>query len=131
MQVFVPAGSVLVNVNNLQRTPVILDEETHTTFVSRVNVPYDEGERFQFEYETPPLISRVGEYDHYRLLIQKQPGTFSEAVSIQVSLPAGARVISTSPEPLARYELDRLVLDFRIFLTTDQWLEIIYQDPSE
>lgn len=131
MQVFVPAESMLVDVNNLPQAPDIVESETHTAFVSRVTIPYDGGERFRFEYETVPLVGRVGEYAHYRLLIQKQPGTINEAVMIQVSLPPGATLISASPKPLAAYQLDQPVFDFRLNLITDQWLEIIYQDSSQ
>jgi len=130
LQVFVPEDSILMDISNLRQTPDIVSDEGTTTFVSRVNVPFDEGERFQFEYTTPPLIGTVGPYNHYRLLLQKQPGTINDPVSVQVSLPLGAQVIRTSPEPSASYELDRLVFDFRVDLLTDQWLEIIYQDPQ-
>lgn len=129
LQVFVPTDSTFVDFNNLQQPPDVITEADMTAFVSRVNVPYDGGERFQFEYTTPPLIGTVGPYNHYRLLLQKQPGTINEPVSVQIRLPLGAQVIRTSPEPLASYELDRLVYDFRVDLNTDQWLEIIYQDP--
>jgi hypothetical protein len=129
MQVFVPTESILVDINNLPQTPEIVQDDTHTVFISRVNVPYDGSERFQFEYETLPLLGRVGEYAQYRLLLQKQPGMSNETVNVQVSLPPGATLISSSLEPLATYQLEQLVLDFRIDLVTDQWLDIIYQDP--
>jgi hypothetical protein len=132
MQVFVPAHSILVDSDNLSQTPDIVDDAAHTVFVSRINVPYDQGQRVQFSYDTPPLVGQIGQYAHYRLLAQKQPGTIGESVLVQVSLPPGAQIISASPEPLASYELDQPVLDFRLDLTTDQWLEIIYQDaPGE
>jgi hypothetical protein len=119
-----------VDIDNLSQTPDIVADAAHTVFVSRINVPYDEGERVQYSYETPPLVGQIGAYSHYRLLVQKQPGTSGDAVHVQVSLPPGARIISASPDPLASYELDQPVLDFRLDLSTDQWLEIIYQDAS-
>ncbi len=130
MQVFVPAGSTLTAWNNLPRQPVIVSTETHTIFVSTVEVPYNSGERFQFSYTSPPLVETVGQYRRYRLAIQKQAGMIGEPVSVQVSLPPGARLVGTTPAVATSYNVDRQVLEFRLTLTTDQWIEVIYTLPE-
>ncbi len=126
-QVFVPQGSLLVDTNNLPALPVVVGDPTHTIFVSQVFIPYDSSERFQFSYVTKPLIENLGTYRRYRLLLQKQPGTLADRADVQLSLPSTTAVISTSPDPTATYKLDRLVLEFRLTLTTDQWVEVVYR----
>lgn len=128
MQVFVPAGSSLNESDNFT-TEVLTErgDETHTAFVSSLVVDYNTQERPQLTYSTPDLIEDLGEYKRYRLLIQKQPGTRKDEVSIQVRLPDGIEIISTSPEPVAQFELDQTTLEFRTSLERDQWIEIIYR----
>ncbi len=128
MQVFVPAQSRLTAFDDLPRDPELVYHDAHTAFVSRVEIPYDEARRFQFTYETPPLIDTVAGYNRYRLLLQKQPGMLSEPASVQITMPPGVTIIDTSPAPAATYSLESLVLDFRLDLTTDEWIEIIYQE---
>jgi hypothetical protein len=129
MQVFVPVGSTLTNTNNLSRQPDIVETADHTTFVSRVQVDYDTSQRFQFIYETPPLVETIGPYQRYRLQVQKQPGTLAHAADIQVALPPGATIIGVTPEPATDYDLDRPILEFRLVMEFDQWIEVIYQVP--
>lgn len=125
-QVFVPANSTLIETNNLDRDPTVVASDTHTAFVSLSRLEYNHSERYQFSYTTPVLVEQVGPYQRYRLLIQKQPGTLSEMVNVQVTLPAEAEVVSTSPEAAASYELEQPVLEFRIELLTDKWIEVLY-----
>lgn len=131
MQVFVPLGSMLTDWDNLNREPVVASEDSHTIFVSSTEVEYNTGERFQFSYTSPPrheLVEAFGPYKRYRLAIQKQPGTLIESVTVQVSLPEGASVISTSPEPVATYSFEYPILEFRLDLLGDQWVEVIYEE---
>lgn len=53
----------------------------------------------------------------------------SEAVSVQVTLPQDARVIHAAPTPAASYALDQPILEFRIDLLMDRWVEVIFADP--
>lgn len=128
LQVFVPASSTLISTDNLEYEVVTSRTNTHTIFVVKTHVAYNSGERFQFLYNTPPVVRTEGAYRHYRLLIQKQPGTRSDPVSVQVTLPPGARMVSTTPEVLASYELERQILEFRVTLSTDQWIDIYYTE---
>ncbi len=126
LQVFVPARSTLIGTDNVDYEVTTEQTITHTDFVAKTRVAYNSGERFQFLYNTPPVVRMDSPYRHYRLLIQKQPGTRGEVVSVQVTLPPGARMISATPEVLASYELERQILEFRVTLDTDRWIEVYY-----
>ncbi len=128
MQVFTPAGSALTGTDNLGFEPYIVADATRTIFIVQTEVKYNTGERFQFSYTTPTRVEELGAYRRYRLLLQKQPGMIAEAVSVQVRLPASARVIDAAPELAASYNLDQPILEFRIDLVADQWIEVIYAE---
>jgi hypothetical protein len=127
VQIFVPAGTTLLDSTNVTTTPTVINNELNTEFVTRLYIPYDSTQRFQFSYTTPPIVESLGAYKRYRLLVQKQPGTPANALSIQILLPADARLVDSSPEPAANYYLDRPILEFRPDFSTDQWIEVIYQ----
>jgi hypothetical protein len=126
LQVFVPLGSQIVSSEGFFNVPQAVNTETHTIFVGQMQLPYDTSARVQYIYTTPPVVEAFGTYQRYSLLIQKQPGTIGEPVSVTVSLPVGMRVVSAAPEPTATYVLDTRVLEFRLTLTTDQTIEIVY-----
>lgn len=126
MQVFVPANSLLVETNNLRVEPEIVTTETHTSFVALVQVNYNSSERFQFSYSTPVLVDSFGPYRRYTLLIQKQPGMVGEPVNVQITLPENTETIYASPEAAASYDLENQILEFRLELVTDHWIEVIY-----
>ncbi len=128
LQVFVPANSTLTDTHNLPFDPDIVQSDTHTDFVSRIRVDYNSSERLQFSYTTPVLVESIGPYRRYELVIQKQPGTLSELVSVQIKLPPGAKVIHTSPEVAASYTLDQPILEFRLELLADEKIEVLYTE---
>lgn len=128
-QVFVPAQSVLAETNNLDPEPTVIPSEAHTLFAALVRIEYNQSERYQFSYTTPVLVETMGPYRRYRLLLQKQPGTIGEMVNVQVTLPSGAEPISISPAPAANYQLDQSIIEFRVELLTDQWIEVVYSQP--
>ncbi len=125
-QLFVPPGSTLSGTTNIPTAPTVVYNDTNAEFVSRLFIPYDSAQRFQFDYETQPVVENLGPYKRYRLLIQKQAGTAANGVSVQVILPPGMSTINISPSPAATYTLDRSIIEFRFDLTTDHWIEIIY-----
>lgn len=126
LQVFTPVNSTLSDTSNFFFSPVTVESETHTTFVSLVDVLYDSSERYQFMYSNPSITETFGPYRRYRLELQKQPGSLGDEVIVQVLLPPKARTISVSPEAAATFTLDRPILEFRTILTTDQWIEVVY-----
>ena len=125
-QLFVPAGTTLTGTTNITTTPTVVYNDTTAEFVSRLFIPYDSAQRFQFDYTTQPLVENLGPYKRYRLLIQKQPGTSANAVSVQIILPPDTSAVNVSPTPAATYRLDRAIIEFRFDLTTDHWIEIVY-----
>ncbi len=127
LQVFTPLGSVLLATNDVASSVQQIEDTTHTIFTSLVIVEYNSGERLQFSYTTPTLIEEFGSYRRYRLLLQKQPGTAGDPVNIQVRLPAGASLIVANPEPEATFTLEQPILEFRLTLVRDEWVEIIYR----
>jgi len=125
LQVMVPLGSELTG-TNLTFQPETAANDHYSIFVSQNTVEYDTTDRLQFSYSTPPLVETFGAYSRYQLTIQKQLGTISDPASVQVTLPAGAQVVRVSPQPVASYNLDKPILEFRFTLNTDQSVEIIY-----
>lgn len=126
VQVFVPANSSLIGTNNLSFDPETVTSNAHTAFVALVQVDYNQTQRFQFSYTAPVLVERFGPYRRYKLLLQKQPGMKGELVNVQVTLPENATAISVLPAAAASYQLERPILEFRVELITDEWIEIIY-----
>jgi hypothetical protein len=127
LQVFVPANSALIRTTNLSIEPTSAPTLDHTIFISRIGIKYNESQRYQFSYETPPLVERLGSYYRYRLILQKQPGTLAEVANVTIALHANAQTVSINPQPVQRYQLDQEILEFRLSLKTDQTIEIIYQ----
>ncbi len=130
LQVFVPEGSTLAAADGFIVQPQVVESSGHAVFISRLVVPYDSAEHFQFEYQIPEVVESLGAYQRYRLLVQKQPGTLAQPVTVQVRLPSGASLISASPTPAASYVLDQPILEFQLTLATDEWVEVIYASPS-
>lgn len=128
LQVFTPLNTVLTNVSeNTLRAPIVYTTPTHTNLVALMTVPYNSTERLQFTYNTTGTVEAFGNNWRYRLLLQKQPGTRAESVNVQITLPPGAQLIRVTPEPAARYTLERQLLEFRVNLSVDRWIEIIYR----
>lgn len=128
-QIYLPDEVKLLDEGSFDRVSV-QEWDDYTLLVSRVDVDYDTSERLQLAYETPATEDRVGEFYRYRFLIQKQPGSRIQDVNLQITLPEGAQIISLSPEPDASYELEQPILDFRLRLVSDQWIEVIYSLKS-
>lgn len=126
LQVFTPAGSTLLSSDDLWNIPDSETTQDHTNFIALTLVAYNTAENFNLAYTTPPVIEQFGSYRRYRLLIQKQPGTHNDPVTVQVRLPDGAQLVDSSPEPAAIYRLEQEVLEFRTTLATDLWIEVIY-----
>jgi len=128
LQIFLPIGTTIQETDDFRITTLV-ESETHTQLITRTTVEYDSGERYQIEYEVPTIVDTVGDYQRYRLLMQKQPGARTQAINLQITLPEDARVVSSSPQADASYNLEKPILDYRLNLDGDQWIEVIYQVP--
>lgn len=127
LQVFLPRGTTFREGTNLPAEPIVSTNEENTEFISRLFVPFDSIQRYQYSYLTSPVVEALGSYQRYRLLVQKQPGTPANALNVQVMLPENATLVSSKPEAAASYNLERPILEFRTDLTVDRWIEIIYE----
>lgn len=75
-------------------------------------------------YKLPPsVLAREGEGWCYRLLIQKQSGSAGIPVTVQVTLPPGARPYAVSPPAGSR---SGSVFVFPLELTRDRQIELCY-----
>jgi len=86
------------------------------------------GERTtSFRYHlAPSVLVRDAHEQHYRLTIQKQAGTDAIPVVIQVRLPTGAVVTSTSLLPTIRTDT---MLSFAFNLNQDRTLDLVFRTP--
>jgi hypothetical protein len=125
MQIFLPANTSFLGAENLD--PEYIPLENHSLLVGQTSVSYDTSERYSFDYQTPVIVEDFGDYQRYRLLIQKQLGARLQLTNIQITLPENASLMSSNPEPDANYSLDQTILDYRLELDGDFWLEVIYQ----
>lgn len=129
-QIYLPTGVHISEEENFDTSLVRLFNG-YSLLVSRIDVDYDTSERIQLMYETQPQVDRVGDFYRYRLLIQKQPGTRVQDVNLQITLPENSEIVSISPDVDASYELEQPILDFRLQLVSDQWIEVIYTQKDE
>ncbi|HRE48222.1 MAG TPA: DUF4012 domain-containing protein [Aggregatilineales bacterium] len=126
LQVFVPRGAQLTGSNNVEDPITTVEWERYTSFTTYVLVAYDTTERYQLSYKTLPVVSEFGTYKRYILQLQKQPGTRGDVTTVQVKMPRGASVLTIRPEPTTTFQVENTILEFRMQLTTDQQIEIIY-----
>ena len=126
VQLYTPEESILSDaIGEMFRTEEI-DSENHSLIVSRLTVPYDSNQRVQYIYRTPDVIEGIGDFQRYQLVIQKQPGMRAEIVNVQVTLPDGASLVSSTPTPTASYNIERQILEYRFEMTGDLEIEIVY-----
>ncbi len=127
VQVYAPTNTELVS-NSTDIMLPIVDAQSElwlasTSFV----VPFDDSRRVQFSYTSPNLIPRFGNYGRYKLLIQKQPGTIGDTVTVQVLLPPNTKVVESNPAPVATFALDRPIVEYQFTLTVDQEIDLIFE----
>jgi hypothetical protein len=130
-QLYIPQGAQTVEESELVSSFQMIELDTRTLLTGYLYVPYNSGERFQFSYSTPGVSSDFGDFQRYRLLIQKQPGTINDPVSVQITLPRGSSMVNSRPAPVATFWLEQQILEFRAELNVDQWIEVVYRTPNE
>jgi hypothetical protein len=83
-----------------------------------------------FEYELPQWVLTTdaeGAF-HYRLLLQKQPGTEAVPVQLEIALPPGAELLDVTPASLLRVMGTPLVVSTD--LRTDREFEVIFRSDG-
>ena len=74
-------------------SPATHSERGKTVWTATLEIPLGEEGSTRFSYTVPDAAKRVGQRWVYRLLLQHQPKVRPETVTVQVSLPDGARAI--------------------------------------
>lgn len=100
------------------------DEAAHSAFGQVFVLEYGKQLQTRFQYRLPRVVGADGSLRSYRLYLQKQPGTDAVPVRVRVSLPDGARLLSTEPPPSST---SAGLLEFQVKLDTDRELRISYQ----
>ncbi|MFN2184610.1 MAG: DUF4012 domain-containing protein [Anaerolineae bacterium] len=72
---------------------------------------------------TPGTVEQEADRARYRLLVQKQAGTPATPLRVTVTLPPGAQLLSSSPEPA---EVAGNLLSFFLLLETDQQIDLSF-----
>ncbi len=130
-QLFVPVGTELTETDNVGINPTVVQQESHTLIVSQFAVPFDSSQRFQFNYHTSAVVETLGELHRYRLMLQKQPGARANVINVQVMLPAGMEMDSSNIAPATSYTIGRQIIEFRVVLVEDQWIELIFSSSDD
>jgi hypothetical protein len=77
------------------------------------------------EYTLPAgIVDQVQEGAHYHLLVHKQSGTPGIPLRVSVSLPPGARLVRTAPEPTA---VQGSLLTFELVLDEDRTVDVVWR----
>ena len=114
LRVYVPLGSELVSASGEAEFDPPMEECGKTMFSAFFSVAPQETKRIVFEYTLPPrILLRDDEGDRYHLIVQKQPGTLSPALQVEVSLPGDVGIAAVSPSPSERTE-SHLVYDLSL-----------------
>jgi len=93
-----------------------------------VVVPMGADRHTTFRYQLPAsVVARDAIGWHYRLKLQKQPGTDALAVNLRARLPAHAQLISPWPGHTLRQEGDTVVAT--VYLDRDQSIELSFTAP--
>lgn len=131
VQIYGPPDSEVVEAPSDISFPI--ESELHDLWLvsTAFIVPYNDSRRIQFTYDSPAVWERFGRYGRYRLIIQKQPGTRGDAVTVQITLPPETQVVESNPPFTTTYDLDQVVVEYRLDLTTDVHLDLIFEFKPE
>jgi hypothetical protein len=123
-----PEGSLWARESGQGGTPLVTEvgvEEGKDVFASFFVVGPTELHEVVYEYEPgESSVEREGSTSAYRLLVQKQPGTLAVPVRVEVQLPPGSVLLSSSPEG-ASVTAERVV--FQTDLRVDRQFEVVFR----
>jgi hypothetical protein len=95
-------------------------------FGTMLVVPVNENRQLWFEYALPAnVITQQDTRQHYRLLIQKQPGTRPAALQVQITVPDNATI--TAPLPDENISIEGNLITFRQLFEKDVLIEVVYE----
>jgi len=124
-QVYLPKDALILEENNTAESSSVAWDD-YTLFITQLDVEYDSSEQFQIIYDTPAIENKFENLYRYNLLIEKQPGIRTQELELQIKLPPNANIVWLSESPEAGYVLEQPILDFRLQILADQWIEILY-----
>lgn len=78
-----------------------------------------------YSYAVPNVVQTVNGQQQYRLDVWKQAGTLAEALTVNVTLPAGSRLINATPVPTA---VSDQTLTFTTTLDQNRTFIVVYGD---
>jgi hypothetical protein len=124
-----PEGSLRAQESGRAGTPLPTEvgpvEAGRNVFASFFVVAPGDRRELVYQYEVPESVSETrGSTTAYRLLVQKQPGTLAVPLEVEVELPPGSVVVSTSPE--AALSTGTRVT-FETDLRTDREFEVVFR----
>jgi hypothetical protein len=123
-----PEGSLWAGESGMGGTPLVTEvgvEEGKNVFASFFVVGPTELRELAYEYELPEsTVVHEGSTSAYRLLVQKQPGTLANPLRVEVELPSGSVVVSSTPEG-AEVAGERVIFDTD--LRVDRQFEVVFR----
>jgi hypothetical protein len=122
---FIPAEEVW-NGEAIGTLPTLEPPESGRQVFSAAMVMPPGGTRaLSFNYDLPPVLRYEDGQWHYRLLVQKQPGTGGHRLTVALKLPAQAEAVACQPSPCPSVA----PLVFHLTLDRDQEVEVVYRTP--
>jgi hypothetical protein len=122
-----PEGSLRARDDGVGGTPLDTEVDLETgksVFASFFVVAPTERREMVYEYRLPgSVLEQRGSATVYRLLVQKQPGTLAVPLRVEVELPPGSVVVSSSPEATSFTDGQ---VTFETDLRTDREFEIVF-----
>lgn len=124
-----PEGSLWAQESGRAGTPLPTEvgpvEAGRNVFASFFVVAPSERREMVYRYElAESVLETRGSTTAYTLLVQKQPGTLAVPVRVEVELPPGSVVVSTSPEAAL---LTGARVTFETDLRTDGEFEVVFR----
>lgn len=126
-RVYVPQGSVWSGTEGNDSPTQFAEEGGKLMLGNRLVVAPGKSRQIRHHYLVPDKIRKVGSRSYYRLTVQKQPGTRAHWLTVRVTLPKAANLVTSTPEASSIYELRQKVVEFRTRLATDQTFEIVFR----
>ena len=126
-RIYIPQGSTWIGTKGNNSPTQFAEEAGKLMLGNWVVVAPGERHQIRHYYLAPAKIEQIEDHSHYRLIVQKQPGTWAHSLTVRVILPKGAELIASTPEAGMVYEDGRAIVEFKTKLVTDQAFEVIFR----
>lgn len=138
LRVYVPLGSELLSASQHSAPPSAFVNQSGwdrpaftapehplvTTFVNFFMLPEGESLETSFQYQLPVVTISTEDTQVYHLQVFKQPGAPHRPVTISVTLPEGAGLVSTNPAGAA---VDGRTITFTAILDRNRSFSVMYK----